>query len=71
MQYQREAELSVPVLHQPHISHDMMAQRVRIGHLLYRHVHEEDVSLTDMQFLRAVARRVLKARAQPLIDPNE
>lgn len=54
-----------------HISHDMMKQRMRLGALLYRHVHEEDAKLSDMDFLKAVWARVTKEREQPLIDPNE
>lgn len=53
------------------ISHDMMKQRMRLGALLYRHVHEDDVKLSDMDFLKVVWARVEKEREQPLIDPNE
>ena len=55
----------------PHLSHDMMKQRMRLGALLYRHVREEDAKLSDMDFLKAVWERLSKEREQPLIDPNE
>ena len=57
--------------HPPHLSHDMMKQRMRLGALLYRYVQEDDAKLTDIAFLTAVWDRLSAEQARPLIDPNE
>jgi len=57
--------------HPPHLTHKQMEARMRLGRILYRFTTPEDAKLSDHAMLKAVARRYLKARKQPLIDPNE
>jgi hypothetical protein len=47
------------------------AVRTRLLEILRRHTDPDDIHLSDHEFVTRVFARYQKARAQPLIDPNE
>lgn len=49
----------------------MTTAQLRFLEIMRRHVHADDVHLTDDEMVRAVMRRYEAAREQPLVDPNE
>lgn len=54
-----------------HITEEQLALRMRLGHLLWRHLRDEDAKLTDRDLVLAVQRRWEQDQAAPLIDPAE
>jgi hypothetical protein len=54
-----------------HIDEKTLALRMRLGHLLWRHLRPEDAELTDRDLVLAVQRRWETDRQAPLIDPAE
>lgn len=57
--------------HPPHLTHEQLEARMRLGRVLYRFTTPDDVVLSDDAMVSAVLARYRKARAQPLIDPAE
>jgi hypothetical protein len=55
----------------PHLTKEALAARMRLGHILYRHVDVGDMSLSDDAFIRKVWERYLASRETYLIDPND
>jgi hypothetical protein len=55
----------------PHLAKEQLAARMRLGHILYRHVDVDDMNLSDDAFIRKVWERYLASRETPLIDPAE
>jgi hypothetical protein len=45
--------------------------RTRLNEILRRHVHEDDVGLSDHEFVSEVHLRYQKFREQAIIDPAE
>ena len=62
-----EAEFLAPT----HLTKDQLTARVQLGRILFRFTDVADLQLSDRQKVLACLRRYLKARRQPLIDPNE
>ena len=57
--------------HPPHLTHEQLDARMRLGRILYRFTTPDDASLSDHAMLKTVAKRYLLHRKQPLIDPAE
>lgn len=55
----------------PHLTKEALAARMRLGHILYRHVDVDDMNLSDDAFIRKVWERYLASRETSLIDPAE
>ena len=55
----------------PHLTKEQLTARMRLGHILYRHVDVDDMSLSDDAFVRKVWERYLVSRETYLIGPND
>lgn len=53
------------------ISAELRKQRERLSELLRRHVREEDSKLSDMDFVKAVLKRLKEQRGWEIVDPAE
>lgn len=47
------------------------ALQERLVRLLYRHTRDEDMELSDVEFVTALLSRYRQYLDQPLVDPNE
>jgi hypothetical protein len=55
----------------PHLTKEQLGARIRLGHILYRHVDVGDMNLSDDAFIRGIWARYLASRETSFIDPAE
>lgn len=53
------------------ITAELRKQRERLNEIMRRHVREEDASLSDIDFTKAVLKRLYEQRGWEIVDPAE